>query len=76
MTALRRSGCGFCSWATHEGKCGLLVGHLSVNEASLVAQQVKNLPTMKETQGPSLGWEDPFEEETATHYSILVWEIP
>ena len=76
MTALRRSGRGFCPWAAHEGKCGLLVGHISVNEASLVAQQVKNLPTMKAIQGPSLGWEDPLEEEMATHYSILVWEIP
>ena len=25
---------------------------------------------------PSLGWEDPLEEEMATHSSILVWEIP
>ena len=24
----------------------------------------------------SLGWEDPLEEEMATHYSILAWEIP
>ena len=25
---------------------------------------------------PSLGWEDPLEEETATHSSILAWRIP
>ena len=34
---------------------------------------------MQETQEmwvPSLGWEDPLEEEMATHSSILVWEIP
>ena len=30
----------------------------------------------KETWVQSLGWEDPLEEEMATHSSILVWEIP
>ena len=44
--------------------------------ASLVAQVVKNLPTMLETWVPSLGWEDPLEKETATHSSILAWTIP
>ena len=37
---------------------------------------VKNLPAMQETQVPSLGWEDPLEEEMATHSSILAWKIP
>ena len=37
---------------------------------------VKNLPAMQETQVPFLGQEDPQEEETATHSSILAWEIP
>ena len=37
---------------------------------------VKNPPTMQETQVPSLGWEDPLEKEMATHFSILVWNIP
>ena len=40
---------------------------------------VKNLPAMQETQEtrvPSLGWEDPLEEEMATHSSILAWSIP
>ena len=32
---------------------------------------VKHLPGMWETQVPSLGWEDPLEEEMATHSSIL-----
>ena len=41
-----------------------------------MAQTVKRLPTMLETQVRSLGWEDPLEEERATHSSILVWEIP
>ena len=39
--------------------------------ASLVAQMVKNLPTMQETWVQSLGWEDPLEEEMATHPSSL-----
>ena len=37
---------------------------------------VKHLPGMWETQVPSLGWEDPLEEEMATHSSILAWRIP
>ena len=45
-------------------------------EASLVAQMVKNLPAMQETRVGSLGWEDPLEEEMATHSSILAWKIP
>ena len=44
-------------------------------KASLVAQSVKNLPTVQETQVPSLGQEDPLEKETATHSSILAWKI-
>ena len=44
--------------------------------ASLVAQMVKNLPSMQETWVPSLGWEDPLEESIATHSSILAWRIP
>ena len=43
---------------------------------SLMAQMVKNLPAMQETQVQSLSWEDPLEEEMATHSSILVWKIP
>ena len=44
--------------------------------ASLVAQTVKRLPVMRETQVRSLGWEDPLEKEMATHSSILAWRIP
>ena len=39
--------------------------------ASLVAQLVKNLPAVQETQVQSLGWEDPLEKEMATHSSFL-----
>ena len=41
----------------------------------LVAQTIKNLPAMQETQVRSLGWEDPLEKEMATHFSILAWKI-
>ena len=41
-----------------------------------MAQMVKNLPAMQETWVQFLGWEDPLEKETATHSSILAWEIP
>ena len=44
--------------------------------ASLMAQSVKNLPAMQETQVQFLGWEDPLEKERATHSSILAWRIP
>ena len=37
---------------------------------------VKNSPAKQEMQVQSLGWEDPLEKETATHSSILAWEIP
>ena len=44
--------------------------------ASLVAQRVKNPPTMQETRVCSLGWEDPVEDGMATHSSILAWRLP
>ena len=37
---------------------------------------VKRLPTMQETQVPSLDWEDSLEKEMATHSSSLAWKIP
>ena len=41
-----------------------------------MAQILKNLPAMQETQVQSLGWEDPLEKGMATHFSILAWRIP
>ena len=41
-----------------------------------MAQMVKNLPAMQETQIQSLRWEGPLEKEVATHSSILAWRIP
>ena len=41
-----------------------------------MAQMVKHLPAMQETQVQSLGWEDLLEKEMATHSSTLAWRIP
>ena len=41
-----------------------------------MAQMVKNLLPLQDTEVPSLGKEDPLEKEMATHSSILAWEIP
>ena len=43
---------------------------MATHWASLVAQMVKNLPAMQETQVPSL------KKGLATHSSILVWRMP
>ena len=54
-----------------------VLGHLfSVPGASLLAQSVKNLPAVQETQVRSLDGEDPLEKERATHSSILAWKTP
>ena len=41
-----------------------------------MAQMVKNLPIIQETQVQTLGQEDPLEKGMATHSSILAWRIP
>ena len=48
----------------------------AAQEASLVVQTLKHLPTMRETWVRSLGWEDPLEKEMATQSSTLAWKIP
>ena len=53
----------------------LLLAIISLG-ASLVAQTIKNPPTMKETWVQSLGQEDPLEKGVATHSTIPAWEIP
>ena len=45
-------------------------------DSSLLAQRVKYLLAMRETQVRSLGQEDPLEKEMATHSSTLAWKIP
>ena len=49
---------------------------LQYSWASLVAQLVKNEPTMQETWVQSLGWEHPLEKGKATQSSVLAWRIP
>ena len=41
-----------------------------------MAQPVRSLPAAQETQVQSPGWEDPLENEMATHSSILAWRLP
>ena len=43
---------------------------------SLVAQLVKNLSVMQETQVQSLGQEDPLEKGMTSHFNMLAWRIP
>ena len=43
--------------------------------SSLVAQTVKHLSAMQETQVQPLGQEDPLEKEMATHSTVLAWRI-
>ena len=52
------------------------VSKIKGNWVSLVAQMVKTLPAMWETQVGSLAWEDPLEKRMATHSCILAWRIP
>ena len=44
--------------------------------ASLIAQSVKNLPSMQETWVRFLGWEDPLEKEMTMQSTTLTWRIP
>ena len=41
-----------------------------------VAQMVKHLSTMRETQVQFLGWDNPLEKEMAIHSSTIAWKIP
>ena len=54
------------------GSCFIILN--MYHGASLVAQTVKNLPAMQQTQVQFLGWEDPLKKEMATHSSILAWK--
>ena len=45
--------------------------YILIIRSSLVAQKVKNLPAVQETEVRSLSREDPLEKEMATHSSIL-----
>ena len=56
------------------GQCSYEI--LCIYVLALVAQMVKCLPTVRETQVRSLGQEDPLEKEMATLSSTLAWKIP
>ena len=51
-------------------------GCLEDIRVSLLPQTGTNLPAVQEARVRSLGWEDPLEEEMATHSSVLAWRIP
>ena len=64
MVGLKQKECDLDFW--RRGKC-------------FRGSTVKNPPTMQETHEmllPFLGWDDPLEEDKATHSSILAWRIP
>ena len=71
--------CWTATWAKRSAKCEEFLMSLYwiavflYKWASLVAQTVKNLPAMQETQHRSLAQEDLLEERMATHSSILAW---
>ena len=74
-----QTGC-FCCQCSVGAQGGVLLyfktRFYSWIQASLVAQTVKHLSAVWETQFRSLGWEDPLEKEVATHSSPLAWKIP
>ena len=72
-----RRGQVFDTWLGNYDPERLIFETLLRHQASLVAQVVKNLPTMQEMWVQSLSHEDPLEEEMTTHStSILAWRIP
>ena len=60
-------------WFLQVGRAGGIPKRM---HPALVAQMVKNLPTMQEMPVQSLGQEDPLEKGMATHFSILAWRMP
>ena len=65
-----------------EAQDGIKIARRNINNlryadnTSLLAQMIKNLPVMQETQVQFLGQEDPLEKGMATHSSTLAWRIP
>ena len=73
----------FIFWDSNQIQSGILLAQetapdtvMRLFKTSLVAQMVKCLPTLQETQVRSLGGEDPLEKEMANHSSTLAWKIP
>ena len=65
-----------CIYPTNKKSSYKFSSHLYSTRASPVAQTVKHLLAVQETQVQSLGWEDPLEKGKATHSSTLAWKIP
>ena len=63
---------GFKAAAWLDQVCSKVIGKLGFPGGSVV----KNLPSKQEMWVQSLVWEDPLEEEMATHSSIHAWKIP
>ena len=68
--------CPANTWQKWIFKPGLFYSAIYCYWASMVAQMVKSLHAMQETQVGSLGWEDPLEKWMAMHSSTLAWRIP
>ena len=64
------------AWTINPCLISALFLSLSNLWTSLVAQMIKNVPALQETQVQSLGWEDSPEKGKATHSNILAWRIP
>ena len=59
-----------------ERSAGERIGYPLQYSLASLAQLAKTPPAMQETWVQSLGWEDPLEKGTSTHFSILAWRIP
>ena len=66
----------FSGWQIEVRQSIPIYHNTMLKKYSLVAQMVKNLPEMQETQVQSLGWEDPLEKGLAAHSTIIAWRIP
>ena len=77
LTYMQSTSCEMLGWIKPKLKSHVL-GEISIpsDMISLVAQMVKQMPTMWETRVQSLGQEDPLEKDMATHFSTLAWKIP
>ena len=66
----------FLSVSCRSWKSFKLYVFIITHQAFQVAQTLKNLPAIRETQVRSLGWGDPLKKGIAAYSSILAWEIP
>ena len=76
--SLEKSARALKTWAGSFEYHYFTIWHISPSDTrtSLLAHMAKRLPTMRETQVPSLGREDSLQKEVAAHSSILAWKTP